>query len=250
MKKLLGIILLLAVFMQESQAKIQAGIGIKVGPNFGRMNNEFLKGKLSSAGGTLNFTPGVHAGIQGRIWFNKFIGINLAAEFNMGGSTYIKYSGQGNVNIDKTVHKENQLTVPLTAMVGWGNERLRIFGNVGGYFGYNINGKDRRVITVNGSERPSQSVKADYDEVYQSIDAGLRMGAGVQVYVDKKLKSCVTFDLNYDFGFIEAYRDGAPDYFNNAEKLKLTNSKLNIGVGYIYTFGKSQAEERPKSRIQ
>ena len=244
MKKLLLVLLLLGVIVHESDAKIQAGVGIKVGPAMGRWNNGVLNPKLSTAGGTVGFQPGVHAGIQARIWFNKFVGINLAGEFNMQGSTFTRVSG---VNSQKVTHKENQITLPLSVMVGWGNERLRVFGNFGGYFGYNINGKDKEAIYLNGSEQPNSGfTKADYKEKYNSIDVGVRVGGGIQVYVDKKLKSCVTFDINYDYGLMKTFREEEPSYFSNPEKIKITPSKLLIGVGYSYTFGKSQAEEEPR----
>ena len=69
------------------------------------------------------------------------------------------------------------------------------------------------------------------------------------MYVDKKLKSCVTFDINYDYGFIKTFRTEEPAYFSQPEKLKITSSKLMIGVGFLYTFGKSQAEEAPKRPV-
>lgn len=244
MKKLLVILVLLGTFISESEAKIQAGVGVTVGPAFGRWNNGFQNVKLATAGGTLGYQTGVHAGVQARIWFNKFVGINLAGEFNMSGSTFTKVGGG---NSFKQIHKENQITIPLSAMVGWGNERLRIFANIGGYFGYNISGKDKTSITVNGTEQPSNGfVKSDYKNGYNPIDAGIRLGGGLQAYVDKKLKSCVTFDINYDFGFIKEFKNGTPSYFSNPDKVKLSGSKLVIGVGYIYSFGKSQAEEKPK----
>jgi hypothetical protein len=247
MKKLVLILLLLGAIAKESDAKIQAGIGIKVGPGMGRWNNGINNPKLASAGGTVGYQVGVHAGVQARIWFNKFVGLNLAGEFNMSGSTFTTIQG---VNTLKNTHKENQVTIPLTAMVGWGNERLRIFGNIGGYFGYNVSGKDKTVISLNGSEQPNNGFeKADYKDgefAYSAIDAGVRLGAGIQVYVDKKLKSCVTFDINYDYGLIKSFPNGEPAIFPEPEKLKLTPSKLLIGVGYSYTFGKSQAEEKPK----
>lgn len=249
MRKLLVIILLLGTFINHSEAKIQAGIGVNVGPNFGRMNNQFLKGKLSTAGGTLSFVPGVHAAIQGRIWINKFVGVNLGVEFNMGGSSYTKYSGAGNVISSNKTHKENQLTIPVTIMAGWGNQRLRVFANAGGYFGYNISGTDIRTINNNGSIQPKVSEKADYKEVYNNIDAGVRMGAGIQVYVSKDLRSSVTFDMNYDFGLVKTFRSTVDPFYNNSTKLKLYNSKFNIGVGYMYTFGKNQAEEQPKAGL-
>lgn len=246
MKKLIVILLLIGAISQESQAKIQAGVGIKVGPAFGRWNNYFLRGRLSTVGGTLGFQPGLHAGVQGRVWINKFVGINLAAEFNMVGN---KFNGTKGTVITNVVHKENQITVPLSVMVGWANERLRMFGNFGGYFGYAFSGTDVTKINNNGSETSTGKIKADYKNVYRNIDAGVRIGAGLQVYVDKKLKSCVTFDINYDYGMTTVYRGIAPSYFNKPENLKIQNSKLMIGVGFLYTFGKSQAEEKPKRPV-
>ncbi len=246
MKKLLLILLLTGTMVQESHAKIQAGVGIKVGPAFGRFNNGFQKPGQTNAGGTLTYQPGLHAGIQGRIWFNKFVGLNLAAEFNMVGN---KFKGTRGTTITTVVNKENQLTVPLTAMVGWGNERLRLFANLGGYFGYAISGTDNKTVSINGSETSTGNIKTDYKNTLKNIDAGVRVGAGLQVYVDKKLKSCVTFDLNYDYGFIKVFRNGTPEYYNKPDRTQLTNSKLMVGVGFLYTFGKSQAEEAPKRPV-
>ena len=243
MKKIIVSLLLLGMFIGHSEAKIQAGIGVKVGPGFGRWNNDFFKNsKLATAGGTVAYQPGLHAGIQARIWINKYFGLNLGAEFNMQGSKFI---GTNGVIVTTIIHKENQLTVPLTALVGWGNERLRIYAQGGGYFGYNINGKDKKTINNNGSVTPSDYVKSDYDNQYKNIDAGIRFGGGVQVYVDKKLRSSVTFDLSYDYGFINTFKNDEPAYFNNPPKLEIKPSKLMIGVGFMYTFGKNQAEEKP-----
>lgn len=249
MKKLVLSLLLFGTFLSQSEAKIQGGVGITVGSASGRWNNEFLHAKLSSAGGTLNFQTGVHAGIQGRIWFNKFVGINLAAEFNMGGSRFNRVMGPGGSVVMKLAHKENQITIPLTAMVGWGNERLRIFLNGGGYFGYIISATDKSSTEISGTETQSSSGKADFksDSAYLNFDAGVRVGGGIQVYVDKKLKQSVTFDVNYDFGLTHTFKgDHTPAYFNASDKVHLTSSKIMIGVGYIYNFGKSQAEEKPK----
>lgn len=243
MKKLLVILLLFGAFVNQSEAKIQVGVGINAGPCFGRWNNKAFGSKLATAGGTLGYQIGAHAAIQGRIWFNKFVGINLGGEFNMGGSKFIGTKG---TIVTHITHKENQITLPLTALVGWGNERLRIYAQAGGFFAYAISGTDQSTINNDGSVVSNGSTKADYKNVYKNIDAGVRLGGGVQVYVDKKLKSCVTFDINYDLGFMNTFRGTAPAYFNNPEKLRIMNSKLMIGVGFLYTFGKSQAEEAPK----
>lgn len=247
MKKLVLILLLFTAYTNQSQAKVQVGVGVKVGPAFGRWNNDFFKNsKLATAGGTVSFLPGLHAGIQARVWFNKFVGINLATEFNMSGS---KFVGTNGTVITTVIHKENQLTIPLTALVGWGNERLRIYGQAGGYFGYNINGKDKTSINNNGSVTPSSYIKSDYKNVYQNIDAGVRFGGGVQVYVDKALKHTVTLDITYDYGFIKTFRNQEPVYFNQPEKVQIKASKLLLGVGYAYSLGKSQAEEAPNRAV-
>lgn len=242
MRKLLLIVLLTGLFVSESIAKVQVGVGVSAGPNLGRWKNQYFSSKFASAGGTLNYQFGVHAGIQARVWFNKYVGLNLAGEFNMGGNTFTRYTGQGNSVFLKQVHKDNQVTVPLTAMVGWGNERLRVFGNVGGYFGYILSSTDKLTETVSGSE----AVVAGGPYNYNKIDAGVRMGAGLQIYVGKSLSSSVTFDVNYDLGVIKTFKDGTPDYFKDPQNVKLTNSKLMVGVGYIYSFGKKQSEEKPK----
>lgn len=114
MKKILLILLFVGAIAQESQAKIQAGVGIKVGPAFGRFNNDFQKPGQTNAGGTLTYLPGLHAGIQGRIWFNKFVGLNLAGEFNMVGN---RFKGTQGTIVTTVTNKENQITIPLSAMV-------------------------------------------------------------------------------------------------------------------------------------
>lgn len=109
MKKVIILLLLAGTFINQSEAKIQAGVGVKVGGNFGRWNNSINdRYKLITAGGTFIYQPGINAGIQGRIWINKFVGLNLAAEFNMGGSKVKRTQG---TTITTTSHKENQITV-------------------------------------------------------------------------------------------------------------------------------------------
>jgi hypothetical protein len=63
---------------------------------------------------------------------------------------------------------------------------------VGGYFGYNISGKDKSVITLNGSDQPNSGfVKSDYKEVYNNIDAGVRLGAGTSGVCRQKIEKVV-----------------------------------------------------------
>lgn len=52
--------------------------------------------------------------------------------------------------------------------------------------------------------------------------------------------------MNYDYGFIKAYKTQPAVY----SELKITPSKLNFAVGYMYTFGKDQHEEAPKRTFE
>jgi hypothetical protein len=131
-------------------------------------------------------------------------------------------------------------------LVGWGNERLRIFASLGGYFGYVINGKDKVTKNINGSEGSPVTTKADYKDVYKNIDAGIRLGGGVQVYVDKKLRSCVTFDVNYDYGFIKAYKTQPAVY----SELKITPSKLILRLVTCTHLEKTNTKKLQKERLK
>ena len=243
MKKLLVILLLIGTCINPTHAKVQARIGIKVGPTFGRWNNDLIKNsKLATAGGTVAYLPGLNAGIQARLWFNKFVGLKLDAEFNMSGSKFVKTTGTTIVTLK---HRENQVTIPLTVLIGWGNERLRIYAQGGGYFGYIFNGKDNIEVNNDGSISSTGFEKANYDSTYQNLDAGVRFGGGIQVYVDKKLKHSISMDITYDMGFLKTFRNDEPAYFGDPTKVDISNSKILLSIGYVYNFGKSQAEEAP-----
>ena len=77
MKKFLTFILVLFAVSSISLAKVQVGIGVKGGACFGKWNNYFLKHNLSTVGGTHNSQIGATGGLQGRVWFNKFIKFSL-----------------------------------------------------------------------------------------------------------------------------------------------------------------------------
>ncbi len=242
MKKFLTFILVLFAVSSISLAKVQVGIGVKGGACFGKWNNYFLKHNLSTVGGTHNSQIGATGGLQGRVWFNKFIGLNLAAEFNMDGNIG-KF--QNNTKIFTRNTRLNQLTLAVNATPGWGNERVRIFGVVGGYFGYILSGKEKATLKTNTENTLLYDGKADFDSLYNRIDAGIRLGLGAQIYVSKNLKHSITFELTYDFGMLKTFKNQPLPY---NDKYKIQNSKTLLSVGYMFNLGKSQSEEAPASR--
>lgn len=242
MKKFTTFLFILLAASSLTFAKVQIGIGVKGGLCFGKWNNYFLKHNLSTVGGTHNSQIGATGGLQGRVWFNKFIGVNLAAEFNMDGNIAKFQSGTN--TLTRNTH-QNQLTLAVNATPGWGNERVRIYGIVGGYFGYVLSGKEKLTYKTNTENTLVYDGKANFDTTYNKIDAGIRMGVGSQFYVSKNLKHSITFEITYDFGMLKTFKS-QPIPYN--DKFQIQNSKALISVGYMFNLGKSQAEEAPKSR--
>lgn len=236
MKKILYLVLFFAVI--DAHAKITYSIGIKGGPVFGRFKNYSLEGsKKSSLGGQFSSRIGGGGGINGRIWFNKFIGIDLGVEFNMGGNIQ-KWQQQMPNGFREiiTTHKFNYITIPLVAHVGWGNDRLKVYGTAGGYYAMPVYGRVSHDEYINKNLVHANSYKedADFDNVYTKNDIGVRFGAGIEAYVSKNKKHGVSFDATFDWGLTKVYRAAVDDL---DDKTKFTNSRTNIQVGYLYRFG-------------
>jgi hypothetical protein len=236
MKKILYLVLFFAVL--DAHAKITYSIGIKGGPVFGRFKNYSLEGsKKSSLGGQFSSRIGGGGGINGRIWFNKFIGIDLGVEFNMGGNIQ-KAQQQMPTGFRERIltHKINYITIPLVAHLGWGNDRLRVYGTAGGYYALPVHGRENYDEYINKNLVTSTSYKKDidFDNEFTKNDIGIRFGAGIEAYVSKNKRHGVTFDATYDWGLTKVYRDVIDDL---DDKTKFTNSRTNIQVGYIYRFG-------------
>ena len=121
MKRFLYVFALLFVFA-EASAKVNYSIGFKGGLAFGRFKNFNLEGsKKSSLGGQYSSRVGLSGAITGRIWFNKYIGLEAGAEFNMGGNTSTwqqqNFYGQFKKEVKETkLSKEEQLILSKYAV--------------------------------------------------------------------------------------------------------------------------------------
>ncbi|MEZ4880119.1 MAG: porin family protein [Chitinophagales bacterium] len=218
-------------------------VGIKGGLSMGRFKNYSQKeSKLSDVGGQFSFKMGGGAGLVGKMWFNKFVGIGAAAEFNQGGNiAERKTYASGGLHIYNRDTRLNYITIPVVAHVGWGNDRLRVYGTVGGYYAFAINGKDKVTEEVDNILLDDYEVDADFDNVYKRHDYGIRFGVGTEVIVSENMKHAITFDMTYDWGFGEVYHDGY-----TTDKYHITNSRTLIHVGYVYRFGNLKTDEGKK----
>jgi hypothetical protein len=114
----------------------------------------------------------------------------------------------GPTNVDRASNTSyNYLTIPLTFKVHYTlNERLAITGDVGGFLGVFLGGESDNDYTpevplfglVNGV------VKLD-DTNTETINAGLRFAAGLEIALSDKLKLIPGFI--YDLGLVDVTKD-------------------------------------------
>ncbi|HMU97980.1 MAG TPA: outer membrane beta-barrel protein [Chitinophagales bacterium] len=249
MKRFLYVFALLFVFA-EASAKVNYSIGFKGGLAFGRFKNFNLEGsKKSSLGGQYSSRVGLSGAITGRIWFNKYIGLEAGAEFNMGGNTSTwQQNFYGQFKKEVKENKFNYLTLPLVGHFGWSNERLKVFGTIGGYVAVPIHGRVGEIKYLDQDKVSEIHYDADFKKEYSRLDFGVRFGAGFEYAFSKNKRHAVTFDATYDWGLTKVLREA---YANLDDKTNITNSRTLIQVGYAYKFGKEfpKKEKTTKEKV-
>lgn len=241
MKKILFLPVFVIMLATSASAKIGIEVGLKGGLSMGRFKNYSQKeSKLSDVGGQFSFKMGGGAGLIGKLWFNKFVGVSVAAEFNQGGNIAERkdYAG-GGLYITNINTRLNYITFPVVAHVGWGNDRLRVFGTAGGYYAMAISGKSKTRVEVDKVLLDDSEEEADFDNVYKRHDYGVRFGVGAEFFLSDSKKHALTFDMTYDWGFGQVFYD---DVWS--EKYHITNSRTLIHVGYVYRFGNLNADSK------
>jgi hypothetical protein len=249
MKKIFYAFLLLFI-IAEANAQITYNIGVRGGLVSGRFQNYNLKGgKKSSYLGRLSPRIGGGAGVYGKVWFNKFVGVNLGVEFNMGGNTekeQHRAGPRGLLLAEKiTEHKFNYITIPLVAHVGWGIERVRIYGTVGGYYALPIYGRYGVIEYLDKEKISEVRGDANFDQEFSKMDAGLRFGAGLEAFVSKNKQHGVTFDATFDWGFTKVYQERYVNLHEN-EGVRFTNTRTLVEIGYIYKFNRDNSGDKAK----
>lgn len=247
MKKLFYFILCILI-ANQLDAKVTLGLGIRGGLTSSKWKNYNLKESgLSSQGGQLSPRIGFGGGIHGRLWFNKFVGLGIGLEFNQAGNERkLQFPAGGNLGLREKyyINKTSYIDVPLTAQVGWGNDRLRIFGVAGGYMGMALKGTDTESeFLAKEPVKEEPETDMDFDNEYNRIDYGIRFGAGIEVMLSKNKKHGLTFDATYDWGLAQIYKD---QYANLNSNIKYTNTRTMIHVGYMVKLGGGTNEEKTK----
>ena len=241
MKKVFGVICLSLLLTQLIFAKVEFGLQIHGGLSLSRYKNYSLKNaKLSSLGGQFINKTGGGGGVGFRMWFNKYIGLSVDVEVNQGGNIRKMTTKTGGTQEFTQDERINYIVIPLLARVGWGNDVVKIYGTAGGYYGFAFSGKYHTKTVQNNIVLSDQSGKLDFDNTYTRTDAGVRFGAGVEVYVSKDRKHGITADFTYDWGLSKVLQQDIQ--FKN-HTYRFTNSRTLIQIGYLIRFGKSKKND-------
>jgi hypothetical protein len=223
-------------------AKVEFGLQVHGGLSMSRYKNYSLKNaKLSSLGGQFNNKIGGGGGVAARLWFNKFVGLSLGVEVNQGGNIRKMTNKIGGTQVYTQDERINYIVIPLCAHVGWGNEVVKIFGTAGGYYGYAINGKYHNTNVQNGIVLSDESGDLDFENTYTRTDAGVRFGAGIEVYVSKNRKHGLTADFTFDWGLSKILQE---DIVYKNHTYRFTNSRTLIQIGYLIRFGQIASSDK------
>lgn len=194
------------LFSAAGAAASDFNIGVRgsVGFGTGSTDDETVDGKIGlAAGGGLSMQ---YYFIEKGKWN---FGLDSGLEY-----LFLEYDSTstltlpGPINVDRASKTSyNYLTIPLTFKVHYTlNERLAITGDVGGFLGVFLGGESDNDYTpevplfglVNGV------VKLD-DTNTETINAGLRFAAGLEIALSEKLKLVPGFI--YDLGLMDVTKD-------------------------------------------
>ena len=167
----------------------------------------------------------------------------------MGGNTSTwQQNFYGQFKKEVKENKFNYLTLPLVGHFGWSNERLKVFGTIGGYVAVPIHGRVGEIKYLDQDKVSEIHYDADFKKEYSRLDFGVRFGAGFEYAFSKNKRHAVTFDATYDWGLTKVLREA---YANLDDKTNITNSRTLIQVGYAYKFGKEfpKKEKTTKEKV-
>ncbi len=199
--KILTVVLIAAVFVNQAQAQAQFAVGIKGGPNFANLDVN------SSVSNNYKNRTGFHAGAFALIKLTK-IGIQPELLFSRQGSNFQFNSSDGEANFD---YINIPIILKLYTVAG-------INLQMGPQFGFLSGGQVKS--TINGI-----TTAQDAKDAYKASDFSLALGAGWD------LPFGLTLDARYNLG-LSKINDG-----NNAPESK--NQVFQISAGFkILKIGK------------
>lgn len=197
--------------------------GIKAGMNLSnmvlKMNDETLSQDFKmnlgyNVGGTVEFPISEWFSIESELLLSTK-GYKISEEESYGIDSY-KYERKLNLLY---------LNIPVTGKAKVDVGKMKIYGELGPYFGFGLSGKAISKDTYNGetttvNEKIEWGNDAETDYLKRP-DFGLTFGAGVIV-------NAFQFGLNYDLGMLNLLPDTSYD-------TKLTNRVLGISIGYQFS---------------
>lgn len=220
---------LLLVLPADAQ-KIQ--VGIMGGLNFADMD-------LKTSTGTDRLTSSrTLSGIGGVLDLNLGQYTSLVVE-----PKYLQKGGTQKATIsDPDIDmKMNFLEIPIFLKVAYG-EVIRPYVKVGPSIGLLLSSNAEGEVGGVVSGQPLKVYEADLNDVLESIDFGISVGAGVSLLLGK---NTIFLDGRYTFGLVDLWKGGTIEWksgadaftVNSAEEAELSTKGFQIMFGVIFPFG-------------
>ena len=157
--------------------------GVRAGLN---MSNFEVKDDADTYSDDYMFLPGFHAGILAEVPVAGVLSLEGGAFFSTRGFRFeeemVLFDDKVEIKYKTTLY---YLVVPITAKATVDVGPVEVFGQVGGYIGAGLSGKNKGEFTSGDiTEEEESDVKWGNDELeddFKPLDFGLTAGAGVQV---------------------------------------------------------------------
>lgn len=199
MKKYLRLTFIVAMLSVITVASAQVRLGVKGGVNASNLNGQDNnKAKIGFNVGVLadyDFAPNV--GLQSGLFAT---------------TKGFKYKENSLEYTDNLVYVQLPVHIAFKVDVTPGT---KVFLHGGPYFAYGVGGK--RSLAVGSFEGSSDKVFGDGTFQYKSFDAGLGIGAGIEL-------GQLLFDLGWDMGLV--------DISNSSKSIKNQNAYLSVGFKF------------------
>jgi hypothetical protein len=213
-RKLLTIILLSSPIMALSQTFL----GLKGGYNLSLV--DFSPNPEEA----IDFATGISGGIILKIRNKKNLGVQLELNYTEKG-----FTSENLETLETTTRKLNYIEFPFYSHLYFGQKKLKIFVNAGGYLSYAF--QSQLEIEVNGISR-----NENYNfnpRVDNRFDFGVRGGAGVSYRIGN---GEIHLDGRYSYGLGNIFNPYSP--LTTSDFSRIINYEITLG--YLFQIGKKQ----------
>lgn len=195
----------------------QLSLGAKTGIGFATFSNfDPGEGSVTRSPNTM-----VQGGFVMDYKFGKLIGISVEALYQQKGEVYKSTSSSAKLKLYM-----NYLTIPIMVKASHSFGNFTIFGGLGPYMGYALNGK----LVGLGNDKGSVKLEFGKDN-FRRFDVGICIGLGGGI---KLGPGNLFLDARYDYGLLDVQQpvDKPEGYKTHC------NRNFGISLGYMFHLGK------------